>query len=68
MKELPIGKHLTYQLQYRRCGHPGCKCAREGKRHGPYWYAFWRDDQGRMQSVYLGKGDAQIESVRRQSE
>lgn len=47
-----MGK-ITYQEQFRRCGKHGCHC-REGQRHGPYLYAYWREG-GRLVSKYLGK-------------
>ena len=28
---------FTYYQQGRKCGRPGCKCAK-GELHGPYWY------------------------------
>lgn len=46
--------HL-YQLERIRCGKAGCKCAGEkGELHGPYWYAYWREN-GRLKSRYVGK-------------
>ncbi len=42
--------HVTFREQMVRCGKPGCsRCP-----HGPYWYAYWRED-GRMRSRYVGK-------------
>jgi hypothetical protein len=49
------GVHLTYQLQYRTCGKASCRACRSGFRHGPYWYAYWRE-QRRLRSAYIGKG------------
>ena len=47
--------HVTYSQQYRRCGKPACpRCAAGGAGHGPYWFAYWRED-GRLRSRYLGK-------------
>ena len=44
-----------YQLERVRCGKIGCKCAGEnGELHGPYWYAYWRDE-GKLKSRYIGK-------------
>ena len=41
---------VTYRLQPVRCGKRGCtRCP-----HGPYWYAYWRED-GRLRSRYIGK-------------
>jgi hypothetical protein len=44
----------TYRLETIRCGKPNCWCA-EGEGHGPYWYAYWRDDRGRLRKTYIGK-------------
>jgi Family of unknown function (DUF6788) len=54
---LPTDRHITYQTQYRKCGKKNCRiCNAEGsKGHGPYTYAFWHDDQGKMHSKYVGK-------------
>lgn len=50
-----------YQLERVRCGKIGCKCAGEnGELHGPYWYAYWRDD-GKLKSRYVGKQLRRIE-------
>ena len=41
---------VTYRLEPVRCGKAGCtRCP-----HGPYWYAYWRED-GRLRSRYIGK-------------
>ncbi len=54
-----MGKRI-YQLERVRCGKIGCKCAREnGKLHGPYWYAYWREG-GKLKSRYVGKQLRQI--------
>jgi len=46
---------VTYSRQYRRCGKPDCTvCATGVARHGPYWYACWREGS-RKRSLYLGK-------------
>jgi hypothetical protein len=40
----------TYRLEPVKCGKAGCtRCP-----HGPYWYAYWRED-GRLRSRYIGK-------------
>jgi hypothetical protein len=40
---------VTYRLESVKCGKPGCtKCP-----HGPYWYAYWRED-GKVRSRYIG--------------
>ncbi len=48
----PVGgpSKVTYRLQRVRCGKRGCaRCP-----HGPYWYAYWRED-GRVRSRYIGR-------------
>jgi hypothetical protein len=41
---------VSYRLEHVKCGKRGCtRCP-----HGPYWYAYWRED-GRMKSRYIGK-------------
>ncbi len=55
-----LGDRL-YQLERVRCGKVGCKCAgAQGELHGPYWYAYWRDD-GKLRSRYVGKHLRQVE-------
>lgn len=55
-----LGDRL-YQLERVRCGKIGCKCAGEqGELHGPYWYAYWRDE-GKLKSCYVGKQLRQVE-------
>lgn len=46
-----LGK--TYRWRTVKCGKPGCKC-QNGERHGPYLYAYWREN-GQVRSEYLGK-------------
>jgi hypothetical protein len=50
----PPDQHLTYQLQFRKCGKASCGTCRNGQGHGPYWYAYWRV-KGKLCSVYIGK-------------
>jgi hypothetical protein len=46
----PRPPKVTYRLERVRCGKRGCsRCP-----HGPYWYAYWRED-GRLRSRYIGK-------------
>lgn len=54
MTELPNDQHITYQLQYRKCGKASCSTCRTGQGHGPYWYAYWREGS-RLRSGYIGK-------------
>ncbi len=46
-------RKVTYRLQEIRCGKP-CHCADGESLHGPYWYGFWKTEQG-ARSVYIGK-------------
>lgn len=49
--DLPSGMgKVSYRSESVRCGKAGCtKCP-----HGPYWYAYWRED-GVVRSRYIGK-------------
>lgn len=57
--DLPLGPEevigrgpgrVGFRSQTVRCGKPGCtRCP-----HGPYWYAYWRED-GRVRTRYIGK-------------
>jgi hypothetical protein len=40
----------TFRRQRVRCGKSGCRSCP----HGPYWYAYWREE-GRLRSRYVGK-------------
>lgn len=50
----PNNQHVTYQLQFRKCGKTSCSTCRDGQGHGPYWYAYWREGT-RLRSGYVGK-------------
>jgi hypothetical protein len=44
-----VTRTVTYRLEPVKCGKPTCtRCP-----HGPYWYAYWREN-GRLRSRYLG--------------
>lgn len=46
---VPEGAKITYRREEVRCGKANCtRCP-----HGPYWYAYWRED-GKLRSRYLG--------------
>ena len=62
MIQLPGDQHITYQLQYRKCGKSTCRTCREGQGHGPYWYAYWRDGS-RLRSGYIGKGSSEMGTI-----
>lgn len=52
--KIPTDQHITYQLQFRKCGKPRCSTCKQGAGHGPYWYAYWREG-ARLRSGYIGK-------------
>lgn len=41
---------VSLRSQMIKCGKPGCNSCP----HGPYWYAYWRED-GRRRSRYVGR-------------
>lgn len=41
---------LTYRQEMVRCGKSGCRSCP----HGPYWYAYWKED-GRTRKRYIGR-------------
>jgi hypothetical protein len=51
--------------QGRRCGKPGCRCAR-GELHGPYTYLSLGRERGRSRLLYVPA--ALVEAVRRRVE
>jgi hypothetical protein len=60
-KEIP--PHATIRFMRVRCGNPDCRCAAGGDdRHGPYYYAQWRErGTTRRHTVYIGKTLERIE-------
>jgi DNA-binding SARP family transcriptional activator len=46
---------VSYRQEFVRCGKSSCLRCASGPSHGPYWYAYWRDDTGRLRSRYYGK-------------
>lgn len=48
------GDGRTYRQEYTKCNKAGCQsCAQLGG-HGPYWYAYWREN-GKLKKKYIGK-------------
>src|SRR5579884_914543 len=45
---------VVYRLRTTFCGKPSCRACREGRGHGPYWYAY-RTINGRTKQSYIGK-------------
>jgi hypothetical protein len=62
MKKIPSNQHITYQLQFRKCGKTSCSTCRNGQGHGPYWYAYWREGP-RLRSGYVGKNRPDAQKV-----
>jgi hypothetical protein len=50
-RKTPTG---TLRLELVNCGKDRCKRCRGGPAHGPYWYAYWKQD-GHTRSKYIGK-------------
>lgn len=48
LTDVPGIPAVTYRSQLVRCGKECSACP-----HGPYWYAFWKED-GRSRSQYIG--------------
>ena len=45
-----VDRGFRLREQMIRCGKPNCgRCP-----HGPYWYAYWREE-GRRRSRYIGR-------------
>ena len=48
LHDVPGTPAVTYRQQHVRCGKDCDACP-----HGPYWYAFWKEE-GRSRSQYIG--------------
>ena len=48
--ELGVPPNLTYRQEEVRCGKDTCRSCP----HGPYWYAYWKED-GRTRKRYIGR-------------
>ena len=54
-RDVETAHKVTYRQEHVRCGRANCtRCP-----HGPYWYAYWRED-GRLRSRYIGKELPQV--------
>jgi len=47
MTEIPL--NATIRQEYVKCGNPDCQ-----KSHGPYFYAYWKQDK-KLKKRYVGK-------------
>jgi hypothetical protein len=45
-----IPSNATIRKEYVRCGKEDCMAE-----HGPYYYAYWKDDSGKLKKKYVGK-------------
>jgi hypothetical protein len=55
-----IQENATLRREFIKCGNPDCRY-REG-RHGPYYVAYWKDENGKLKKKYIGKHLHQIEN------
>src|SRR5262245_49327869 len=46
-----IPSNATIRQEYVRCGKSNCSQVK----HGPYYYAYWKDDKGKLRKKYIGK-------------
>jgi hypothetical protein len=47
-----IPRNATIRKEYIKCGKEFCLCE-----HGPYYYAYWRDENGKLKKKYIGRND-----------
>ncbi len=45
---------VSYRKYFKKCGRPWCTVCQLGEGHGPYWYAYWREN-GRSYRTYIGR-------------
>ena len=45
-----LPSNVTIRKEYVRCGKLDCQ-----SKHGPYYYAYWKDDSGKLKKKYIGK-------------
>jgi cytochrome b involved in lipid metabolism len=46
-----IPKNATIRKEYIKCGKDMClRC-----KHGPYYYAYWKDESGKLKKKYVGR-------------
>jgi hypothetical protein len=49
LKNIPA--RATIKQEYIKCGRSNCSKVK----HGPYFYAYWKDDNGELRKKYIGK-------------
>lgn len=49
----------SLQAEHVRCGKENCRCSsgKADELHGPYWYRYWRDDDGRQRKTYVRRSE-----------
>ena len=45
-----VPKNATVRREYIKCGKPLCHL-----RHGPYYYAYWKDNNKKLKKKYIGR-------------
>ena len=52
-----LPRNVTIREEYVKCGKSDCsRC-----KHGPYYYAYWKDDSGKLKKKYIGKYAPSVE-------
>jgi hypothetical protein len=55
-----LPSNATISEEYVRCGKSDCpRC-----KHGPYYYAYWKDDKGKLHKRYIGKYPRPVENTK----
>jgi hypothetical protein len=52
-----LPSNATIRKEYVRCGKLDC-----ASKHGPYYYAYWKDDEGKLRKEYIGKYPPPVEN------
>ena len=50
--------NVTIREEYVKCGKSDCS-----SKHGPYYYAYWKDDCGKLKKKYIGKYATRTDST-----
>lgn len=54
-----IPNYATIREEYIKCGKSLCF----GCKHGPYYYAYWKDENGKLKKKYLGQHNMRNEKI-----
>jgi hypothetical protein len=55
-----LPSNATIWEEYVTCGKPDCSQCK----HGPYYYAYWKDDIGKLHKRYIGKYPRPVEKYK----